>query len=658
MRRFNAHKGAALFAATLALGAWLIRDASCATVPSADPNTSPAANLVAAAASSGAAGNETEREKLLDQATKADPEYAPARWQKNQIKFDGAWRTPEEISKLVNADPRWKEYRELRKNVASIADHVRLANWCLRHNLNVEERLHWSVVLLADPNNLQARQRLGLREYHGSLFTHDQVAEHERQQKKAKANLQRYKPRFIELCREARSESASARAAALKKIQAVSDPGAIVAIEEAIGRDAGKPDPRTKDLYLALVMALSNIRDHEATLHLMSHSVFSSYEEVRTAAAKGLKSRPRTDYMPIMMAAMSAPLELEFQFTTAPDGTVRMSETLVESGPESTIEHVRSTNYEVRGYAGRDRIATNESAVLQGNLAAASERVSTSRDAMEKTNAQSAERNKRIQAALKIAAGMDYGSDPEPWWKAWQDENELEYAEAPPTNRTYEENNYVYQYQQAPRYNLIYGGTAPPKNGPAKTTYKYAYASPYPRVARTPTIAEAWASLARYPHACFAPGTPVWTEAGLRPIEQIEVGDLLLCQNPATGELSYRCVLQRSLGNPREVLNLKFPAETITATTGHRFWVDGQGWAMAKQLTNGSFLQALNQKIKLETVSRNPEPIGCYNFVVDEFHTFFVGKERILVHDKTCPRPVNSLTFGVNSSKPAGSPSY
>jgi hypothetical protein len=654
MRRFDALQSAALFAATLALGGWLIQTASCVGIQSADGKTSPAAGLVAAAASAGAAGNETERERLLDRAVKADPEYGPARWQKNQIKFSGEWRTPEEISQLVSTDARWKEYRELRQEVASIADHVRLAQWCLRNNLNVEERFHWSVVLLADPSNSQARQRLGVRQYHGGLFTNEQVAEHERQLKEAKANLQRYRPVFIELCREARSESASARAAALKKIQAVSDPGAIAALEEAIGRDADKPDPRTKDLYLALVMALSNIRDHEATLHLMSHAVFSTYEQVRTAAAKGLRSRPKTDYMPIMMAALSAPLELEFTFTSAPDGSVRMSETLVQSGPESTIEHVRSTNYLVGGYAGRDRTVTNENAVLEGHLASASARVSKTRDALEETNAQSAKRNERIQAALKVAAGMDYGSDPEPWWKAWQEENELEYATAPPTNRTYEENNYIYQYKQAPKYQLVYGGSPPAKSAPAQP---YKYARPYVTAGRTPTIDEAWASRARY-HACFAPGTPVWTEAGVRPIEQVGVGDLLLSQNPATGELSYRCVLEKTLGNPTEVLNLKFPSETITATTGHRFWVDGQGWQMAKQLTGSSFLQSLNQKIRLEAVSRNPERIACYNFIVDEFHTFFVGKERIVVHDKSCPLPVKSLTFGVSSSKLAGAPSY
>src|SRR5687768_5516745 len=137
-------------------------------------STARAAKLVKQALDAGLAGDSAQRTRLLAEAVAADGDYAPARWQSGQINFDGAWRTPEEVGELVSYDERWQQYRELRDQMSgSLADHVALAKWCLRNGLSGEERYHWSNVLLAAPGHKQARQRLGVREYRGGLFTEE-----------------------------------------------------------------------------------------------------------------------------------------------------------------------------------------------------------------------------------------------------------------------------------------------------------------------------------------------------------------------------------------------------------------------------------------------------------------------------------------------------
>jgi hypothetical protein len=173
------------------------------------------------------------------------------------------------------------------------------------------------------------------------------------------------------------------------------------------------------------------------------------------------------------------------------------------------------------------------------------------------------------------------------------------------------------------------------------STYVYAQGSPVPVISgdmRPPP------SPARY-GSCFQAGTPVWTQSGPIPIERATVGDMVLCQNPTTGELAYRPVLDVIAGLPTRVLRLEFPHETIVTTLGHRFWVNGRGWEMAKFLDASSPLHSVEGPIAAASIVEG-EQTACFNLVVDEFHTFFVGESRLLVHDITCPQPVLAAVPG------------
>ena len=53
---------------------------------------------------------------------------------------------------------------------------------------------------------------------------------------------------------------------------------------------------------------------------------------------------------------------------------------------------------------------------------------------------------------------------------------------------------------------------------------------------------------------CFAAGTLVWTKTGQRPIESLEIGDLVLAQNVDTGELAYKPVIGRTVRPPKRLV--------------------------------------------------------------------------------------------------------
>ena len=125
---------------------------------------SAASQLVEQALNAELSGDINGRRALLDHARKVNPDDSRARWQSGQIHFDGQWRDVDEVSKLVNQDRRWQEYRRWRSLMTNtVEDHLELAQWCRSKRLAGEERFHWVNVLLHQPDHDEARRRLRLR---------------------------------------------------------------------------------------------------------------------------------------------------------------------------------------------------------------------------------------------------------------------------------------------------------------------------------------------------------------------------------------------------------------------------------------------------------------------------------------------------------------
>lgn len=81
---------------------------------------------------------------------------------------------------------------------------------------------------------------------------------------------------------------------------------------------------------------------------------------------------------------------------------------------------------------------------------------------------------------------------------------------------------------------------------------------------------------------CFVEGTPVHTQDGLKPIEEIEIGDLVAAKDEITGEVSWKPVVNLFENENKKVVRVTLVdssgnEETIGATLEHPFWVDGRG---------------------------------------------------------------------------------
>jgi len=182
-------------------------------------------------------------------------------------------------------------------------------------------------------------------------------------------------------------------------------------------------------------------------------------------------------------------------------------------------------------------------------------------------------------------------------------------------------------------------------------------------------------SLPIVPSDCFRGDTLVATEAGLRPIRDIGLGERVWSWDEDSGRKVLRKV-SRTYRKPASRLRvLRVGQETLYTTDDHPYWVEGQGWTEAWKLRVGDRLRtdegsllalqandrvdaarfyagydlapdraalaSLDEPVRVRLVGFRPSEVvteavvgAVYNLEVEDTHTFFVGKQQVLVHNK------------------------
>ncbi|HEY4243140.1 MAG TPA: polymorphic toxin-type HINT domain-containing protein [Kofleriaceae bacterium] len=143
-------------------------------------------------------------------------------------------------------------------------------------------------------------------------------------------------------------------------------------------------------------------------------------------------------------------------------------------------------------------------------------------------------------------------------------------------------------------------------------------------------------------HNCFVGGTLVHAERGLVPIEEIRIGDRVWSENVETGSIELKSVARTFVTTDQAVSRLVFfspqtGAEDVTVTGGHPMWTH-DGWVLAGDLVVGAeVLRESGEWAVVVEIDAEQAPATVYNFEVDDFHAYFVGLERLLVHNSSFP---------------------
>ena len=150
---------------------------------------------------------------------------------------------------------------------------------------------------------------------------------------------------------------------------------------------------------------------------------------------------------------------------------------------------------------------------------------------------------------------------------------------------------------------------------------------------------------------CFVEGTLVLTEDGLVPIEDIEVGNYVWAENPDTGDITLKEVLDTFEKQVDTIVTITIDGEKIKTTEAHLFYVEVTGWIPASMLQEGDILSLEDGREvpvqSIETITYN-HYVNVYNFEVKDFHIYYISDVSVLVHNKTPCQQLKSI----NTQKP------
>ncbi|HTU24099.1 MAG TPA: polymorphic toxin-type HINT domain-containing protein [Pirellulales bacterium] len=551
----------------------------------------------------------TGRDRLVEQALAQSPDFAPARWQAGQVRVQDAWATVDDAVAKGSHDELLAQYHKLRGVYGDSPEgQLTLARWCQKHHLADEMRAHATRLLTSRQDDPELLKMLDLVWHDGQLITTAEVADRKAQEESAKQALRHWRPLLVAIREKVESKTAEGREAGLKELAAVNDPAAIEALLAVFKKPAS---------LCEALRVIGQMPGQEATDALLQQAILTRNEDVGLTACAQLKTRSAYGYVPKLLAALSTPVQSKFEVVHDADG-VHFRETLRREGQESAV--VKTVDTEVglltpNPYLGYIIGQAYQEAVLDTQANA---------KASERLNRKLLAYNDAIYRVLDHTVGNVAPHDPEAWWKWWYNYNVTSSEKKP---------SYVDNY-----YNPVAVPYVPVTPYNAPTVYVQAALPPPPPPPPPTPVLPPGMHWDVGKTACFARGTPVWTSVGPMPIENVQVGDRVLSQHPLSGELAFKPVLDITLGH-RDFLAVDADSEQLVATPGHVFWVSGAGWRMTKELKAGDRLHTLSGWSEVRSIKPVDEG-ETHNLVVADFNTYFVGEDRILVHDITIPQMV------------------
>ena len=521
-----------------------------------------------------------------------DPKSEEAHWARGEVRVGGEWRSLEDSAADVLSLADILKYWERRAEAGNtVKDQLRLADYCRTNGMSGAERAHLVAVVSLDPNHRDARRRLGQVNVDGAWIDLQEFEQQKKRELATAAYLRKHGKRLMALAAAFQDKSKSEERV-LEELREFDSPLVIPGLEfcfSSMGESGA----------LCTVETVAAMSAPEASLSLARHALLFSDRVVRKRAIEYLKERDEFSFVPELLGALQAPVAKSDGFETNRQNQFVWRRRLMSETQGSKQIADLDRVFQFSTLRDLENIVSPQWAKLA--VLEADAELNTLNTGIE-------DRNEKIMQLLAATTQDRDPEDaasrktPEEWWNWWN--NRIE---------TYPSDPKAIAYLHETSYREV-----PP---------------PLPFLRRS--------------CECLAAGTPIWTETGPLAVDEIKAGDLVLTQNQRTGELKFAPVLLTTTRPPERLLRLKINNETVRATGGHLFWVTGKGWTKARSLQSGMGLHAARGFAVIDSVTEEEEPVETYNLVVDECHSYFVGRNLVLSHDNTACQPVANRVPGL-----------
>lgn len=572
-------------------------------------------------------GNSTLRRENLEKIVSSKSEVGKitpeerrlSLWSLGNLEVErGRWMSLEDWIEKQNGNQALRQYTNLRDRATdSLQGHRRLAEFCVQNRLTAQARMHFAQVLRFDPNDSVARNYLGHTLLGPIWISPAQWKMVKSRQESLRESIQKYQRTLTRIERGLKSDNQATFKRAVQELEDLSDEAAVPAVELTFG---GEPE----SVSHCAVNWLSKREGREASIALARFGIFHPDPRIRSAAAISLRGRPVVEY-----------------------GAAVVDMALTPFSAAGSIP-IHSSNGDILGFQEtyrREGAEAEQMIVSPTGSQGTGSSLSAPRD-IQAINRQTELINSSIASMLTTVSGETIPPNAEGIWNWWYREMETSRPE-----RRYMSTHWsddllaMYTEVNQPRFRSDAPRPPPGVNGVGADQIVSAdFVTPeYRRQQLMAAQMSAFREESRFwlpvgarsfSSECFVAGTPVMTERGLRPIESIRTGDLVLGKEIKTGQLAFRPVVQSTEREPIALIQIQLETETLICTPGHLFWLSGQGWTRARELQPGDVLHGARDPMKVRSVS-DASSQGTFNLMVEEFSNYFVGESLVLTHDVT-----------------------
>ena len=149
------------------------------------------------------------------------------------------------------------------------------------------------------------------------------------------------------------------------------------------------------------------------------------------------------------------------------------------------------------------------------------------------------------------------------------------------------------------------------------------------------------------------------TKQGLKAIEEIQVGDQVLSYNDNLEIVEYKDVVEVYNNETTELCHIYTENEEIVCTPNHSILTD-EGWKLASELTTNYMIKTSTGVVQVKSIEieQLKEKISVYNLNVLGYHTYIVGNEKVVVHNKCGSSNIDDATIDYDDLLPNEKSAY
>ncbi len=451
-----------------------------------------------------------------------------AQWSLGKLKDSrGRWQSLDDWIADKSKSNVVESYEAFRNNsIESIDSHKALAMFCLENGLKDQARVHFAQILTQEPDNLAARRALGYVRVGPAWMTPEQLEMVKERQKLFRDSVRSFGPKLNQIAEGLRSSYSTDVKAAIEELRQINSDLAIPAMELIFGDES-------EEVTRAIIEWLNQREGRESSLALARFGIFHPIEGIRKGAALALQDRPVVEYGAAVVDMVLSPF--------SPAGIIP-----IRHGIDGPVLGFQKSYHREGAEADQMFIANTD---IFGAISLPQR--------IEMMNAQTENTNLRVSELLSAISGRSISPNSSDIWDWWYQEME---TSRPETRRisSHWSNSLLLSYATVSsslengqsRFQAASISESLPRNG-----------DPFLYRVGTPSRSS----------ECFVAGTPVMTQKGLRPVESIRMGDIVLCKNIETGELAFRPVVRSTERTPVDLVRVDLTNETLVCTPGHLF---------------------------------------------------------------------------------------